>query len=278
MNSVKPEKVNYQGGKALVVFSGGQDSTTCLAWALSIYDEVHALTIDYGQRHKIEIDAAKQVASILNPDTHEILEVGPILQGTSPLVSGDDPEQYEHWSKLPGGLEATFVPARNILFLTLAANRAYCLGAKHIITGVSQEDFGGYPDCRTSFIVSMQRALRAGLTLGNTEVMAGLEILTPLINLDKEATVGLAMVLPKCYEALGYSHTAYDGVYPPTGKDHASLLRAKGFELYGVPDPLVVRAYNEGLMPLPDTENYKVITNQNYQMSLADVAFAIGAA
>jgi len=243
--------------KALVVLSGGQDSTTCLFQACEIFDEVHAITFDYNQRHVIEIAAATKVAELAHVTSHEIIEIGPVLKGTSPLTNLDETlEQYDDWASLPGGLEKTFVPVRNALFLTLAANRAYCLGITTIITGVCEEDFGGYPDCRNTFIVAMQAALVQALSLGDDEPMAGLKILTPLMYMTKAASVELALSIPGCYDALAWTHTSYDGQYPPTGNDHATLLRAKGFEEANVPDPLVVRAWREGLMDLPDTTNY----------------------
>lgn len=246
--------------KALVVLSGGQDSTTCLFWACEQFAEVAAVTFNYGQAHLIELKAALKVAQMANVIDHEVVHVGPVLVGSSPLINGAEPEQYESWSKLPGGLEKTFVPARNALFLVLAANRAYALGCTHIVMGVAQEDFGGYPDCRQSFIDAMQLAMRQALSLTPKEPMAQLQIHTPLMDLDKAATVRLAQTLPGCFDALAYTHTAYDGQYPPTGKDHASLLRAKGFEQVGVPDPLVLRAHREGRMSLPDTSNYKGVS------------------
>jgi 7-cyano-7-deazaguanine synthase len=261
--------------KAVVVLSGGQDSTTCLAWAAANpeFDEVHAVTFDYGQRHKREIDAAEAVFNIvakhyterlLQPErlqTHQFVILGSVLQGTSPLVSSAALEQYRDHQSLPGGLEKTFVPGRNLLFLTLAANVAYALGATHVITGVCQEDFGGYPDCRQVFIDRAQEAIREGFSYldpdtGGRDDFYNFRIHTPLMNLTKAESVLLAAQLPGCMDALAYSHTAYDGQYPPTGKDHASLLRAKGFEEAGIADPLVLRAYNEGLMDLPDTANY----------------------
>jgi len=237
--------------KALVVLSGGQDSTTCLFWARERYEEVHAVTFNYNQRHQREIEAAIKIASMAGVASHEVLPLGPILKGTSPLVSDIPPEQYEDWQSLPGGLEKTFVPMRNALFLTIAANRAVVLGAPVIITGVSQEDYGGYPDCRQEFIMGLEDALNLAI-----EGLPQLTILTPLLHMDKAESVLLARSLPGCWEALAYSHTAYDGAYPPVGKDHATLLRAKGFELAGWPDPLVERAWREGLMPLPETPNY----------------------
>lgn len=241
--------------KALVIFSGGQDSTTCLHWALQHFDEVEALTFDYGQRHAVEIEAAYQIA-LAAKVKHETLVVGPILQGASPLVSSNTLEQYEDMHSLPGGLENTFVPGRNLLFLTLAANHAYARGITDVVTGVCQEDFGGYPDCRQVFIDATQAAIRTGMGYDDNDGFKDFRIHTPLMNLSKADSVHLAHSMPQCWIALAYSHTAYDGQFPPTGHDHATLLRAKGFVEAGLPDPLVLRAVEMGLMAYPATANY----------------------
>lgn len=245
-------------GKAVVVFSGGQDSTTCLYAALNAGYDVHLVTFNYGQRHQREIECAKQIAKLAGlSDKHEIILMSDgVLKGTSPLISDAPLEQYADHHSLPGGLEKTFVPMRNQLFLTIAANRAYVLGASVLFTGVCQEDFGGYPDCRRVFIDALQDACNYGTFTGEAGTLAPLYIQTPLMNLTKAQSVSLALSLPGCMRALAYSHTAYDGAYPPVGKDHATLLRAKGFEEAGVPDPLVVRAVTEGLMEQPKTPNY----------------------
>lgn len=245
--------------RALVVLSGGQDSTTCLFLAKEMGFDLHAVTFDYCQRHVAEIDAAKKVAELADVTSHEIIRLGPILKGTSPLVSDDfDLEQYEDFNSLPGGLEKTFVPMRNQLFLTIASNRAYVLACDVLITGVCEEDYGGYPDCRRTFIDAIEAAGNLGTFTGEDGAHQPLKIMTPLMSLSKAETVLLARNLPGCWEALAYTHTSYDGHYPPTGKDHATLLREKGFAEAGLPDPLVVRAWREGLMELPKTENYKV--------------------
>jgi len=242
--------------KALVVLSGGQDSATCAFWAKAQFDKVHAVTFDYGQRHKVEIEAAQKIAELADVESHEIVKLGPILKGTSPLVSDNELEQYKHHSVLPDGLEKTFVPMRNQLFLTIAANRAYVLGTRNLVTGVCQEDFGGYPDCRDIFIRSLEMTCNYGTFTGQDGALDKLTIHTPLMYLSKAQSVELAMSLPGAYSALAYTHTAYDGQYPPLGHDHATLLRQKGFEEAGVPDPLVLRAAGEGLMDLPGTPNY----------------------
>lgn len=247
--------------KALVVLSGGQDSTFCLYWAKNQgFKEIHAVTFDYGQRHGIEIEAAKKVASDFGVLSHEIVELGEgILKSTSPLVSDQELEQYSDYKSLPGGLEKTFVPMRNQLFLTVAANRAYALGITNLITGVCQEDSGGYPDCRKTFIDALQRAANYGTFTGKDGALDGLTIFTPLIYLTKSDLVKIAMKVPGAYEAWANSHTSYDGQYPPVGKDHATLLREKGFAEAGIPDPLILRAFSEDLMSLPETSNYDFV-------------------
>lgn len=236
--------------KPLVILSGGQDSTTCLYWAKQMpgVEEVHAVTFDYGQRHAIEIQAAGRVAEMAGVASHEFIRLPDgVLRGTSPLVNPDyEVGQYESAKALPGGLEDTFVPARNILFLTLAANRAHCLGCDTLVIGVSQEDYGGYPDCRIGFINAMEKALCEGMP----KIIL---IKKPLITLNKRQTVEMARDLDAihrresgtpeggCLDALAYSHTCYNGEYPPCGRCHACLLRAKGFEEAGQPDPLTAR-------------------------------------
>lgn len=242
---------------ALVILSGGQDSTTCLFWALENFNQVYAVTYNYGQRHAIELEAAKRVVDMACwVKEHKVIDVGPILQGASPLVSNNELEQYADMHSLPGGLEKTFVPGRNLLFLTLAANHAYARRIFNLVTGVCQEDFGGYPDCRQTFIDAAQETIRRGFGYDDSDPFSKLTIHTPLMNLTKAESVRLAFSMPECWHAMAYTHTAYDGQYPPVGNDHATLLRAKGFYEANLADPLVVRAVMEGLMPLPDTSNY----------------------
>lgn len=241
--------------RAIIVLSGGQDSTTCLFWAKGQFDELAAVTINYGQRHSREIIAAQQIAKMAGVPI-EIINVASVLKSTSPLTDRNvELEQYKDWQSLPGGLEKTFVPMRNQFFLTLAANRAIAQGSFDLVTGVCQEDFGGYPDCRRVFIEALAKATSLGLD-------QPFRIHTPLMDLTKAESVKLALALPGCYEALAYSHTAYDGQYPPLGNDHATLLRAKGFEQADVPDPLILRAFWEMSMELPSTPNYVAYASQ----------------
>jgi 7-cyano-7-deazaguanine synthase len=260
--------------KALVVLSGGQDSTTCLGVALADYKEVECVTFDYGQRHQAEIKAAQDVVQHFQtayriPIPHEIIHIGNrVFAGTSPLTNSREALElyanHDEMAEIIGDrVEKTFVPMRNAVFLTLAANRAVVQGCGVIVAGVCQEDNANYPDCREVFIQAMTHAINEALGL---DAVNGIIIDTPLMDLSKARTVVLAVQTPHTYTALQWSHTAYDGEYPPNGHDHASILRAYGFEQSGYPDPLVLRAHKEGLMPLPDTENYK---NDNYRKALS---------
>lgn len=251
------------GKKVLVILSGGQDSTTCLFWAKEKFEEVHAVTFDYNQRHRREIDAARTVAKMAGVASHEVITLGPILQGRSPLTNPNESlEQYSDFKSMDQTIgdrvELTFVPMRNDLFLTIAANRAVCLDIRNMVTGVCQADNANYPDCRETFIVSKEQSINQALgfdKVGNDPFV----IHTPLMHMSKADSIRFAQEIPGAFTALAFSHTAYDGQYPPIGNDHATILRAHGFEEAGVPDPLVVRAWNEGLMDLPGTANYDVL-------------------
>ncbi|HEY3278120.1 MAG TPA: 7-cyano-7-deazaguanine synthase QueC [Syntrophorhabdaceae bacterium] len=218
----------------LVVLSGGQDSTTCLYWAKEHFTHIHAVTFDYGQRHRREIDAAEAIARLAGVKEFEVIDMKGLMESTSPLIDTGRPvEHYESAEELPGGIEDTFIPCRNILFLTVAANRAFVRGIEDLVIGVSAVDYGGYPDCRPEFIRLMEETLRQGLE-GKITIHA------PLISMSKKETVLLALSLPGCMEALGLSHTCYEGMSPPCGKCHACLLRKKGFEEAGVKDPILM--------------------------------------
>jgi queuosine biosynthesis protein QueC len=478
--------------KALVILSGGQDSTTCLFWAKHNFTEVHAITFDYGQRHHIEIDAARKVAEMAGVASHEVVEVPNCLTGksfltdlTAPVERFESLEHMEHHNAFKENkLDSSFVPMRNVLFLTIAANRAAVLGCLTLVTGVTAADFaeyggfswewlggfvdakghfsesngssrtlrlaisqndpellvrlgkwvqgqlpkanysvsgdslyfgvralremapfltphlhsphrrkqaaekgeglslaaeapltdayvtgfwegdgsyyaawtktraskksgkdgrtrmayfsffqkdpavlekikdylgrgylgqrhtqneiyylqvgdgprkatlhrrmlphlnvlgsfekltkwrhaveltaGGfnppYPDCTPDFVRAAQETINEALRSPEQEKI---QIATPVMFLTKAQSVHLAKALPGCWEAMAYSHTSYDGKYPPTDMNHANVLRAHGFEKAGLPDPLVLRAVREGLMELPMTSNY-----QNVQLEL----------
>lgn len=223
--------------KALVVLSGGQDSTTCAVIAKQQFDEVFAVTFNYGQKHLTEVLSAVRIAETLSIPL-EIIELGGLLfKGNSPLISSNTLGTYSSLEELPLGVEPTFVGGRNILFLTLAANRADCLGIADIFTGVCQADFAGYWDCRRVFIDKMQSALNEGF-YGEKERF---KIHTPLMDLTKAESVRLAYNIlgdKKFDELFALTHTCYAGVKGGCGKCHACILRDKGFTEAGIPDPI----------------------------------------
>ena len=145
--------------KAVVVFSGGQDSTTCLFWAIKQFAEVEAVTFDYNQRHKSEIECAKNIAHELGIK-HHILDMSLLNQLAPNALTRNDIEVKDG---VNGELPSTFVPGRNLLFLSFAGVLASQIGAKHIITGVCETDFSGYPDCRDIFIKSLNVTLNLSM-------------------------------------------------------------------------------------------------------------------
>lgn len=245
--------------KLLMVLSGGQDSTTVLFMAKQYYDEIHAITFDYGQRHRIEIESACKIALMAKVDSHEIIPVPNCLISSSPLTSNNELEQYENATQMESVIgdrvELTFVSMRNALFATIAANRAHALGCQSIGMGVCEADNANYPDCRENFVDAAETYIN--IALGNDlDHSKWISIYAPLLHLTKAQSVLIADDIPGCMNALGHSHTSYDGKFPPTDMNHANVLRAAGFEEAGLPDPLVLRAVRMGLMELPMTDNY----------------------
>ncbi len=216
--------------KALVVLSGGQDSTTCLYWAIERFgrDGVETLTFDYGQRHRIELECAANVAefagvanTLLPIDTFGALG-GDALTDPDVAVPVRDADD--------GGLPVTFVPGRNLVFLTFAAAYAWPRGIEHLVTGVAQTDYSGYPDCREETIAALQHALRLGME-------SHITVHTPLMHRSKKETVELARDLG-ALPAMALTHTCYNGERPPCGRCAACELRARGFAEAGIQDPL----------------------------------------
>lgn len=218
--------------KALVVLSGGQDSTTCLYWAINEFgrENVRCISFDYGQRHIVELEAAKKVAEIAAV-THEILPINTFAAlGGNALI---DDIEVEQESAKENDLPNTFVPGRNLIFLTFAAAYGYQRGIEHLVTGVAQTDYSGYPDCRENTLNSLETTLRLGMEYNIT-------IHTPLMNLSKSDTVEMAEKLG-AMDAMAYTHTCYNGEQPPCGKCQACILRAQGFAEAKRADPLIER-------------------------------------
>lgn len=223
--------------KALVLLSGGQDSVTSLFWAKQFYDEVLAVSINYGQRHKSELVAAGRVVEVARVK-HRILDLPALaLIGGSALVDASQEIKASGGlvdAQMPNGLPTSFVPGRNLLFLATAAAVAVKEGIKDIVTGVCQTDYSGYPDCRRDFIDAMEKAV----TLAMPSSSGPIRIMTPLMYLTKAETVKLAWRLGEdCWEALGYSITCYQGERPGCKVCPACEMRARGFVEAGHLDP-----------------------------------------
>lgn len=208
--------------KAIVVFSGGQDSTTCLFWALKQFAEVEAVTFDYGQRHHQEIDCAKAIAEELGVK-HHILDMSLLNQLAANALTREHIEVEEG---LDGELPSTFVPGRNLLFLSFAGVLASQVGARHIVTGVCETDFSGYPDCRDIFIKSLNVSL-------NLSLDQRLVIDTPLMWLNKAQAWALADELGVLDFVRQKTLTCYNGIIADgCGQCPACKLRNKGLEDY----------------------------------------------
>ena len=215
------QEVNRE--KALVVFSGGQDSTTCLFWAKRHFKDVYALTFIYGQKHVIEVEYAEKIAKSagVHFDVMDISFVSKLGQNslTNPDIVMDQEKPADSYPN-------TFVPGRNLFFISIAAVYARERGISHLVTGVSQTDFSGYPDCRDAFI----KSLNVSLNLAMDEQFV---IHTPLMWIDKCETWALADQLG----VLNYIHdntvTCYNGV-PGDGCGHcpSCRLRREGYESY----------------------------------------------
>lgn len=220
---------NLIDDSALVVFSGGQDSTTCLYWAKKHYKHVEAVFFDYGQRHKIELESARKIAQVAEVKLHE-LDIPTFGQiGANSLVDSSINIVAEGRQGLPN----TFVPGRNLIFITFAGALAWKLGIQALVTGVCETDYSGYPDCRQNTMSALQQSLQLGMEWD-------FKVKTPLMYLDKAETIKLAKDLG-AMEALKWSHTCYEGKFPPCGSCPSCELRAKGFKEAKIPDPIFDR-------------------------------------
>jgi 7-cyano-7-deazaguanine synthase len=220
---------------AVVLLSGGIDSTTTLAIAVKGGYETYALSFDYGQRHNCEVEAARRVAKALRARQHRIAKIDLRVFGGSALTSDVDVPKGRTEEEIAQGIPATYVPARNTIFLAYALGWAEVLGARHIFIGVNAIDYSGYPDCRPEFIALFE-------TLANIGTRAGVEgcrfqIHAPLIRLSKAGIIRKAIELDV---DLALTHSCYD----PTpegiacGQCDSCQLRLKGFREAGVADPI----------------------------------------
>lgn len=212
-----------QNESALVCLSGGQDSTTCLYWALKNFDHVEAVCFSYGQKHALEVEVARRIAGKAGVE-FSLLDLSLLGQMTHNALT--DASVVMDKEKPADALPNTFVPGRNMLFLTLAAIKAYEKGIRNLVTGVSQTDFSGYPDCRDTFIRSLNVSL-------NLAMESQFVIHTPLMWLDKEQEWELADELGVFDIVRNETLTCYNGVMADgCGECPACKLRCAGLERY----------------------------------------------
>lgn len=220
---------------AVVLLSGGLDSATAAAWAVARGLALSALSVDYGQRHRVELDAARDVAGSLGIADHVIVKVDLAAFGGSALV--DDSIAVPHGrsdAEISHGIPVTYVPARNTVFLSLALAMAETRGADAIVLGINAVDYSGYPDCRPEYLEAFARMA----TLATKAGVEGkpLEFLAPLVDLSKEAIIRLGLSLGLDY---GLTTSCYDPLPNgrPCGTCDSCRIRAAGFASAGAADP-----------------------------------------
>jgi 7-cyano-7-deazaguanine synthase len=228
---------------AIVLLSGGLDSTTTLAIAIERGFNPHALTFRYGQRHEVEIDAARRVAAAFAVAQHVIAEIDLRIFGGSALTSDLGVPKGRSIEQMGEGIPVTYVPARNTVFLSFALAWAEVLGASDVFLGVNALDYSGYPDCRPRYIEAFQAMARLATKTG-VEGGRELTIHTPLIQLTKAQIIQRGLDLGVDYSM---TRTCYDPASDGTacGQCDACLLRVKGFSQIGMLDPAPYQALNE---------------------------------
>lgn len=214
--------------RAVVLLSGGLDSATCLSVALAEGYEAFPLSFDYGQRHKKELESAKNIVKYLKIKEHKIVKVGNV--GGSALTDMEiDVPEYKGFPNIP----VTYVPARNMIFLSYAAGYAEVVGANAIFIGVNSIDYSGYPDCRPEFIEAFEKVMKVGTKNGVNG--KPVRILTPLINLSKAEIVKLAC---ENNAPLHLTTSCYKGGEKACGVCDSCVLRLKGFREAGIVDTI----------------------------------------
>src|SRR5579875_1814036 len=226
--------------RAICLLSGGLDSTTCLAIAKQEGFACYCLSFDYGQRHRIELDAAARVARLLGAEEHRTAIIDLRLFGGSALTSNIEVPKNRGEREMSSGIPSTYVPARNTIFLSFALAYAEVVQANAIFIGVNAIDYSGYPDCRPEFIAAFERMANLATKAG-VEGLTQLSIHTPLLHMTKADIVRQAADLNV---DLALTHSCYDPdeTGRPCGRCDSCLLREKGFQEAGLPDPLLSRS------------------------------------
>jgi 7-cyano-7-deazaguanine synthase len=221
--------------KAVCLLSGGLDSATCLAYARREGFDCYALSFDYGQRHRIELEAARRIAEALGAADHRVAKIDLRVFGHSALTDEIEVPKGRDETAMAHGIPITYVPARNTIFLSFALAWAEVLEANDIYIGVNALDYSGYPDCRTEFIEAFERMSNLATKTG-VEGRTRIQIRTPLIQLSKADIVRLGRELNLPF-ALTHSCYDPDATGRACGACDSCLLRAKGFREAGIPDP-----------------------------------------
>ncbi len=221
--------------RAVVLLSGGLDSTTCLAWARAQGYACHTLAVDYGQRHRQELDAARIVARTLGAIEHREVRVDLRAIGGSALTDTIAMPRDREVDQIGAGIPVTYVPARNTVFLAVALGWAEVLGAPHLVAGMNAIDYSGYPDCRPEFVRAFEQLARVATRAGIEGV--AFRVHTPLMELDKAGIIRLGLGLGVDY---ALTHSCYDpaGDGAACGRCDACVLRLKGFREAGLSDPI----------------------------------------
>lgn len=230
--------MSRSGAHAVALLSGGLDSATALAWAKAEGFVCHALTVDYGQRHRVEIDAARRVAVSLGIDDHRVVTADLRAFGGSALTAAIDVPKERPLAEMASGIPVSYVPARNTVLLALALAHAETLRACDLIAGMNALDYSGYPDCRPEFLRAFERVASLGTKAGAEG--ARFTVHAPLMSLDKAGIVELGGRLGVDFSL---THSCYDpdqdGV--ACGACDACQLRLKGFREAGITDPVRYR-------------------------------------
>lgn len=222
--------------RAVALLSGGLDSCVAAAWAVAEGLEVHAISFDYGQRHLAELEAAARVAAALGLPSHRVVRVDLRAIGGSALTSDRAVPKDREAAAIGGDVPVTYVPARNTVFLSLALGLAETLGAERLVIGANAVDYSGYPDCREPYLRAFEALAQLGTAAGASGA-ARFRVEAPLVRLSKAEIVRLGTRLRA---PLHLSHSCYDPVGADAlacGRCDACLLRRRGFDEAGVPDP-----------------------------------------
>lgn len=220
--------------KAVVILSGGLDSTTCMAIAQKQGFDIWPLTFFYGQKHSIELESAKKVVHAYGlTERHFIANLNGIIRGSALTDEDKQIPLYRSEEEMSHEIPVTYVPARNIIFLSIALSYAESIDATDIFIGVNALDYSGYPDCRPAFIRSFQEVINKGTVAGAHG--KGIRLQTPLENLTKREIVTLGMELNAPLEL---THSCYLGTHPACGVCDSCQLRIKGFKEAGYRDPI----------------------------------------